>query len=170
MMQMLHAGGMPVFRETDSWSYETELITKLPDDSAWLQECYGKAVKLLDPHRWTPPQGLPYRIIWMTRIWQEQAKSQVKFLKALGKPISKKDVPYFRKMIKQDTGTCLLLLKQYHCPFLRVQFESLLKHPTLIAEKVSAFCGGLDVGKMVSCVKKRSVRCLPGMMEMEERP
>jgi len=166
MMQMLHAGGLPVFRDTDSWSYETERITRLPDDSAWLQECHGKAVKLLDPHRWTPLPGLPYRFVWMHRDAKQQAKSQVKFLKTLGKRVSNKDIPFFRKQIQRDTATCLRLLKSYHCPLLRVRFESTLKHPLLIAEKVSRFCGGLDVEKMTACVKKRPVRCLSGMMEL----
>jgi hypothetical protein len=168
MMQMLHAGGLPVFRDTDSWSYETEFITRLPDDSAWLHDCHGKVVKLLDPHRWTLPPGLPYLFIWMSRNSKQQAKSQVKFLKTLGQSVSSKDVPYFRKMIRQDTKTCLNLLKIYHCPILRVQFESVLRHPTLIAEKVSAFCGGLNVKKMASCVNNRPVRCLRGMMELKQ--
>ena len=185
-MQMLHAGGLPVIRDTDSWSYETDLVTRLPADSAWLADCRGKAVKLLDPHRWTPPPGLPYRFIWMQRNPKEQAKSQVKFLKRLQQEqqhnihypaiwpsqymrlVTSRDVPNFRKQIQFDMRRCVSILESYRRPWLRVRFESVLKHPTLVADNVSRFCGGLDVEAMVTCVRKRPVHCVPGMLEYEQ--
>src|SRR5262245_14505758 len=85
VMQMLKAGGFPLFYdEGREAAYETTLIFKLPGDCAWLLRCQGRAVKLLDPHVYTPPRELSYDVIWLERDPVEQARSQVKLLNALG--------------------------------------------------------------------------------------
>lgn len=166
MMQMLHMGGLPIYAE-NTWAYETPLNTRLPEESAWLQDCRGKAVKIIDPHRFTPPKGLPCRFIWMTRNIREQAKSQVKFLRTLGHEIPKCEIKTLIRYIDRDMTICVQLLKTYQRPLLHVRFESLIKHPMLTAKRVSVFCDGLNVEAMARCVKKRSPKALPYMAELQ---
>src|SRR5690606_26619418 len=65
-------------------SYEDDRATEIPLSPDFMALCRGKAVKVLDPHRHTPPSGFRYRVIWMRRNLREQARSLVKFLRLVG--------------------------------------------------------------------------------------
>lgn len=163
MMAMLRAGGMPLYYDHEG-SWETEKIMLLPHTHAWLAECDGKAVKMLDPHHATPPKDLAYRFIWMDRNDVEQAKSTVKFMRAMGVPIDRRGAPRIAESIRHDRHTCLHVLRE-RGPMARVQFERLLRDPRREAERISAFCGGLDVDAMCSVVIDRPPTCLPYLLE-----
>jgi hypothetical protein len=172
MMQMLHAGGLPVFTDpgTAGYSYETEAITGLPEQSGFLDECRGKAVKLLDPLKWRPPRGHSYRFIWMDRDPRQAARSQAKFLRLLaGLPSSPRDIRTIRRSLEKERPLTLALLRSYpSSELLVVRFEDILKGPVDQAVRVSQFLGGgLHVGAMSGCVMSRDARCLRGLLEAE---
>jgi hypothetical protein len=176
MMQMLHAGGMPVFTDLEKAgnSYETEAVTGLPEEAGFLADCYGKAVKLLDPLRWRPPRGHPYRFIWMDRDFRQTARSQAKFLRLLaGLPSSPRDIKAIRRSLEKERPVTLSMLRDRTRNYARsdllvVRFEDVLKDPLGQAVRVSEFLGGgLHVGAMAECVVSRDARCLRGLLEAE---
>jgi hypothetical protein len=79
MMRMLYRGGLQVVAENKA-SFEHPDVMKLPADSSILEECEGKAVKILDPLVYRPPYGPHYRFILMTRDPKEMMRSHAKFL------------------------------------------------------------------------------------------
>ena len=93
MMQMLAAGGVPVFaddhRPADASNergyLEHELARRLAVDASWVPQARGKAVKLvalLVPHL---PRNQKYRVVMMHRPLDEIIASQKKMLDRLGK-------------------------------------------------------------------------------------
>lgn len=77
-MQLLYKGGYPCFGEYPAFEdYEIGQIN--------YTENIGKAIKLVDTQLQFPPTGA-YYVIVLHRDFKEQAKSTVKFLRALGMP------------------------------------------------------------------------------------
>jgi predicted AlkP superfamily phosphohydrolase/phosphomutase/tetratricopeptide (TPR) repeat protein len=88
VMQMLAAGGVPVLtddrREADEDNprgyVEYEPVKKLLNDSKWLAEARGKAVKIVAPLMSAIPRGVPARVIVCQRDLDEVLDSQEKML------------------------------------------------------------------------------------------
>ena len=167
VMKMLDVGGMGVFADNNQ-SYETHLTSYLPLNFAWLDKCENKAIKILDPHIFTPPRTYQYRFIWMRRNFREQAKSQLKFLKALMFPTQRADLSRFVKRLKHDTPKCLSILRQ-RGPVLVCCFEDVIKKPDVEANRISKFCGGLNVDAMITVPWTRQTECLPYLAELDEK-
>src|ERR671934_2987374 len=92
MMQMLHAGGMPLLideqrpPDTDNpngyWEYEP--VKRLQQDNSWMHKAEGKAVKVVSALlQYLPPQHI-YKIIFMQRPMQEVLASQAVMLERRG--------------------------------------------------------------------------------------
>ena len=131
MMGMLAAGGLGVAcdRECYGNSWETERMLGLPISTAWLDECRGRAVKILEPLQFTPPRiGYRYRFIWMTRDPHQQARSQVKMLRAADVRVVV-DLPRHRASLRQDEVRALELLRSYDGDLEVVAFEQVLGDP-----------------------------------------
>jgi hypothetical protein len=170
VMRMLHAGGLPVFCDPDMrLSCETQLTQGLPDDSAWIDRCEGKVFKLLEPLHTPPPPGRRYRFILMQRHPGEQAKSMIKFMRAIGFPAHKSHARELAQSLIRDYPTMYALLhKLSEGRLLQCAFEDVLLQPTVEAARISEFIGGLNVEAMVKQVVKRSPQCYPGMMELQQ--
>ena len=169
MMRMLHAGGVPVYCEPGNVgiSFETNQAVRLPAAHAWLNECEGKAVKILEPTTFRPPSGPTYRFILMQRDVWEQAKSQVKFLRVVGgiRAVRMEDVPRLARGLVQDYPKMLEFLQGLGL-VLPLRFEEVLAEPGLMARTVQAFLGRpLDTDKMAAQVFPRDPRCLKGLLE-----
>ena len=165
MMRMLYYGGKEVISDND-YSFESGFTNRLHDYNSWLAGCEGKAVKVLHPKIFYINPTLEYKIIWMWRDWKEQAKSQSKYRKALGKPVSKKDIALRRKLNKRWHRDAIYRMKeQDNIEFIKVRFESCLRNPEHTAKAVNRFVGGLDEGLMAKAVIKRSSRNFKGFME-----
>lgn len=87
VMQMLDAAGLPVVVGEGPPAYEDNMQLGLVRDSrahrtacTWLAGLGGKFVKLLDPQRMKLPHDVRYNVLWLDRDYQEQARSQAKFL------------------------------------------------------------------------------------------
>ncbi len=89
MMQMLHAGGLPVLtdgiREKDTNNpkgyYEYEKVKALQKDNSWLTEAEGKAIKIIAQLLKHLPPDFRYKIIFMQRDLDEVLASQRTMLK-----------------------------------------------------------------------------------------
>ena len=61
LMRMLDAGGMPVVADSRA-SFESELF-RVPKPTDW-QQYRGRAIKVLDPHRWCFPSAQDVRFLF----------------------------------------------------------------------------------------------------------
>lgn len=175
MMRMLHAGGIEPYCEPDKVgnSYETSRSIALPGRSDWLEECRGKAVKLLGPDRFTPPLSLACDVIWMDRDVREQARSQLKF-QAVNRPdadCSARNRRFRMSRLRRERKTCLRLFRRM--PRARVhltRFEDVITDPVAAAVPLVEFLGldrerGFTAARMAFQVRKREPDCLPYMAE-----
>jgi len=90
MMRMLEAGGMEIVmdgpdEDNPRGYYEFEQVKKIKEDSSWLEDCKGKAVKMVSMLLYHLPEKYHYKIIFMQRDMQEMLTSQALMLKRLGK-------------------------------------------------------------------------------------
>jgi hypothetical protein len=167
---MLHKGGMEVYAE-NFYSYETGEIFQLPSQTGWLDKAEGKAIKILEPLDFYPPKDRQYRFIVMRRDYKEQARSQVKLLKATtpGFAANRESVFSLADSLKRDMPKLIKMLESYpHSSVTVLAFENLIRFPHLQAERIARFCGGLDVQAMADQVLKRDVKCLPYFLEMSQ--
>ena len=166
VMQMLRAGGMRVTGKGPS--HEDQRSTALPENSAWLEECRGAAVKILDPHIFTPPPVHPYRFIVMTRDAVQQAESQMKFLRVFGENVTT-DRRTRRALSSQnarDVTRIKRIVSFYpNSKNIMLRFEDILRSPLDAAQTLSSFVGKLNADAAASAVISRDPRCFPGMME-----
>jgi hypothetical protein len=92
MMQMLRSGGMEVvtdeLRKADEDNpkgyFELEQVKKLKENHSWLNECSGKAVKIISMLLFDLPSTHHYKIIFMQREIEELLASQKLMLQRRG--------------------------------------------------------------------------------------
>ena len=92
MMKMLEAGGLPPLK--DDWRrpdddnpggyYEFERVKKIKDDTSWLDEANGKAVKMVSRLLVYLPQDRAYKVVFMRRKTGEMLRSQRAMLERSG--------------------------------------------------------------------------------------
>ncbi len=93
-MQMLAAGGFPVFSDdarppdpdNPRGYFECEFSKQLPRDASWLHRARGRAVKLISELVLTLPPVFPYRFLLVSRDWGEVVRSQDAVLMRRGTP------------------------------------------------------------------------------------
>jgi len=168
MMQMLEAGGMPLYTHTPVF-YESKRVLGLPEKSSFLEQAKGKALKILDPQIYQPSPKYAYRFIWMDRNIQQQVKSQRKFLIHR----LKRDVPYLKGWegsLSADRTYALSVLSSLG-PVLIVSFEALIGDPLRVAYDVGQYLLGIvdfDTHAASSVIRARESDCLQHMEEINE--
>ncbi len=162
MMQMLQAGGMEVFsdsqREADTSNplgyYEHEAVKRLARDKRWLSLATDKAVKIIAQLLKHLTPDYHYKVIFMERDLFEVVNSQQKMLGRQGK-IAADAMPYqmrnnFERVvqeIKDGLGT------QPHIEICFVEHREVINNPFAQAFRVNEFLGGqLSVEKMAQVV------------------
>lgn len=172
VMRMLHRGGVPVV--ADEWtSYEDQRANWLPQEHAWLAECVGKAVKILEPLKAQPPMSYAYDFVFMTRNPVEQAKSQLKFLRhGMGLHFVDTGPQAVRTMANgliRDTPLMLAMLNDYpQSRMLRLTFEHLIANPGTAAIELQAWLRvPFNAQRAVQCVVPRGPKCYPDFLENE---
>jgi len=166
VMQMLVAGGFPVYAdEGTAPAYETAHMLTLPRETAWLDACEGKAVKVLDPHVFHLPSGRRYRSVWLDRDPDAQAASMVKFQRTLfGQQFGREEQAAILAALVADRPEALGALMDVSERVLVLSFEELLATPAASAAALSDFCGGgLRLLPMGRAVRRRSSACAADM-------
>ena len=160
MMQMLHSGGVEVVTDhvrtadTDNprGYYEFERVKKIKQDTSWLPEARGKAVKMVSQLLYDLPTGEKYRIIFLERDLDEVLVSQEKMLERLGRTAAP------RAAMKQSFLVHLERLKEWlrrrpNVEVLRVGYHDLLERPAEEAKRLGEFLGGaVEVERMAGAV------------------
>ncbi len=149
MMQMLEAGGVEaltdLIRTPDEDNlkgyYEWERVKGLPEDSAWLKEAGGKAVKIISQLLVHLPATYAYRVIFMRRDLREILASQRQMLLRRGVAEAVDDdrmAGVFRKHIQEMEA---YLAGQTNVRTLYADYEDILKHPAAWSERIGDFLG-----------------------------
>lgn len=171
IMQMLDVGGISCFHDPGMGapSYETFLGAGLPRESAWLSDLGGRAVKLLNPHHFRPPQSLACKIVWLDRDYQEQAKSTAKFSEAvMGIRLNAGQVRQYAKSFAPDRAAAMKYFDRMPNAQVRIfKFEKLITDSEEQAERLAEFAGlpKNTAQAMAEVVIPRPPRCLDGLLE-----
>jgi len=148
MMQMLHAGGMPLLldalRPADDdnpngyWEYEP--VKRLQQDNTWMHKAEGKAVKVISALlQYLPPQHT-YKIIFMQRPMPEVLASQAVMLERRGEQGGKADAQTLGTLFAQHLDrTEHWLATQKHMTVLPVHYHETIANPAETAARVAHF-------------------------------
>ena len=162
MMQMLHAGGLPVLtdglRTADENNlrgyYEFEPVKRLRGDSAWLPKARGQAVKIIHLllRGLLLDGSLQYRIVFMRRPLDEVLSSQRAMLQRDGKAGA--DPALLKKAYENQLAQIDTWLAAQACiSVLPVDYHQVVQEPGSVAEALDAFLGpGQDTVAMVGAV------------------
>jgi predicted AlkP superfamily phosphohydrolase/phosphomutase/tetratricopeptide (TPR) repeat protein len=164
LMQMLAAGGLSVLtdglREADLDNprgyLEFEPVKNLLNDSKWLCEGRGKAVKIVAPLLAALPPGLACRVILSERDLEEVLDSQERMLLRRNQPLAA--TPERRRMLKEEYARTLarvkaMLARRPRTQLLVIEHNNAISDALVTAERVNQFLGGgLDVAKMVAAI------------------
>lgn len=162
MMRMLEAGGLlPVtdgLRAADEDNprgyYELERAKLIKHDRAWLEDCRGKAVKLITELLRDLPDDRPYKIVFMRRDLEEVLRSQKAMLARRGEPNSMDDGEMRRILMVHVADIEGFLRDRPRTEVLYVSYNRVLADPRGQAARLSAFLGGaLDVERLVAAVE-----------------
>ena len=159
MMQMLHAGGLPVLsdgeRKADTDNpkgyLEWERIKQLPKDPSLIAEAEGKVVKVISQLILSLPDGHQYRIVFMQRPLPEVLKSQDEMLRRRGNAdsitvTSAIDEAFQRHLIEVNRW----LSGKPDTQVSRVHYHRVLREPKIVSEELAAFLKApLDIDAMV---------------------
>lgn len=168
MMQMLEAGGMAVvtdnIRKPDEDNphgyYEFEKVKRIKEDVSWLEDCYGKAFKMVSGLLYHLPAGIKYKVIFLKREMEEVLASQTVMLERLGRngsDVSNEDMA--EKYSKHLRNMEIWLGKRGDIDVLYVKYNDVIAYPHEKAMVLNSYLGGfLNVEKMASVVKKSLYR------------
>lgn len=149
MMQMLAAGGLPVLSDdrrlpddnNPRGYFEYEKVASLREDSSWILDARGKAVKVvaqLLPHL---PRGA-YRVIFMDRNLDEVVQSQRRMLARNGRLGSRLTDDRLMEVFSKQLGLVAKLLSDSQLPVQCIDFLRCVDEPLTVANEVNLFLGG----------------------------
>jgi hypothetical protein len=168
MMQMLMAGGMGIvtdaIRKADEDNprgyLEWERVKKLKEDKSWLNECSGKAVKVISMLLFDLPSNHHYKIIFMQREIEEVLASQRIMLERGGETkdgISDEHMAEkFEKHLKQVADW---IAHQSNIVVLYVKYNEVIADPLHYSKVVNNFLGeDLNTRTMAEAIEKTLYR------------
>ncbi len=161
MMRMLEAGGIPPLtdglRAADADNprgyYELERVKKLPDDTSWMGEARGRAVKIISALLKYLPPGFEYRILFMNRRIDEVLASQRAMLERRGRPAEGDDERMRTLFERHLADVRARLAGRRDTCVLEVEYSATIADPSATSARVNAFLGGgLDEAAMAAAV------------------
>lgn len=162
MMQMLHAGGLPVLtdglRTADANNphgyFEYDPVKRLRSDNTWLHQARGHALKIIHLllRDLRLDGSLQYRIIFMQRPIDEVLASQRAMLQRGG--LAGADPQLLKKAFEGQLAQLdTWLAAQANLAVMRIEYHQVLRDPPAVAEALNAFLGlALDTAAMVRAV------------------
>ena len=159
---MLEAGGIELvvdyIRKADEDNpkgyYEFEKIKQLEKDSSWMENAYGKAVKVISMLLYQLPIDKNYKIIFMKRKMDEVLASQNKMLKSRGQPAdSVDDQVMTEKFNKHLRKIFNWLNKQKNIENIFISYNDVIANPMEQSKNINRFLGNmLKIEKMSNVV------------------
>lgn len=169
-MAMLEAGGIAPLtdhiREADDDNpkgyYEFERVKKIKEDTAWLPDAKGKAVKMISMLLVGLPKGYQYKVVFMRRRMQEILASQQKMMERRG--TVRNDGPNDDKMAENFErhlqATLTLMRSRSDVDMLEVDYNGLLEGNAekIVDQLVEFLDGTVDREKMLAVIDKQLYR------------
>jgi len=168
MMRMLEKGGLPVLidgirtadEDNPNGYYEFEAVKRTKEDSSWLDDAGGKAVKMVYRLLYDLPQGHHYKVVFMRRDSDEILASQRTMMErnsTTTNDISNDEMEaLFRRELQQFNEWAE---KQADLSILEVNYNQVLEEPRAQLENLNTFVGGfLDVSSMVEVIDEKLYR------------
>jgi tetratricopeptide (TPR) repeat protein len=164
VMQMLAAGGIPLLsdglREADEDNprgyFEFEPARKIFQDSAWLDDAKGKAVKIVAPLLAAVHPDIRCRVILIERDLDEILDSQAKMIDRRGEALA--DTFERRNLLKAEFARTVSWARQWlstrpETPYLILERAAVMADSTGEAARIAGFLGGdLAIGEMAAAV------------------
>ena len=167
MMSMLGAGGIETvtdgIRRPDENNpkgyYEFEKVKTIQEDISWLEDCYGKAVKMISEWLFYLPENREYKIIFMRRHMKEILASQRTMLSRLGRHGADKNDEEMTESFNKHIVRVDKWLKAKRYDVLHIDYRNAIMDPRKNAEDVNRFLNfRLDIAKMVHRVDSKLYR------------
>lgn len=168
MMAILEAGGVPVLtdgvRRADEDNprgyYEFERVKRLQDDTGWLPEARGRAVKMVSALLPDLPAEHSYRVVLMQRRMPEILASQRVMLERLGKPTDPAGDGHQAELFERHLASLRAwMAARPNFAVLAVDYNELLARPAEGIAMVDGFLGGgLDTAAMIAVVDRALYR------------
>ena len=162
MMKMLDEGGMEPLtdnvrtadKDNPKGYYEFERVKDLPEDTEWLENAEGKAVKVLAEQIKHLPDGYDYKVIFMERNLEEIIESQRKMLIRQGKDPDKVSREELRDMFTKYRSILKNEISSHpNMEVIYVSYNDIMSHPEVSVDSIIAFHNGeLDKEKMVNVI------------------
>jgi hypothetical protein len=167
VMQMLEAGGMPVFtdnkRKPDIDNplgyFEAEAVTNLANDSAWLELALGRAVKITSPLLPSLPASYDYKIIFVFRRLEEVLLSQREMLLHRNQPAPDDDARMAQIFSEHLESSFHWLEQQPNMELMVLPHRECICQPAQAASAIGQFLGNeLDIVRMAAVVRPELYR------------
>lgn len=167
LMQMLHAGGIPVLCDTlrapdvsnPRGYYELERVKRLhrEADKSWLADGEGKAIKVISFFLASLPDIYTYQVIFMQRSVREILASQNRMLDDLAQERGKANDDRLLESYEDHLFSVqTLLASRPWFATLHVNYRDVIAQPVKEAVRIARFLGrDLDTSRMASVVEAR---------------
>ncbi|MBC8185095.1 sulfotransferase domain-containing protein [candidate division KSB1 bacterium] len=162
MMKMFDAGEVEIvtdnIRKADEDNpkgyYEFEKVKKIKEDHSWLDDCEGKAVKMISALLLDLPGHKKYKIIFMRRNMAEILASQKQMLTRMGKEeVNQDDEDIATSYKKHLSKVFEWLEKQKNIDVLYMNYNEILKQAKENVVKLDTFLNvNLNTENMVKVV------------------
>jgi len=162
MMKMLERGGIPPLTDHEREAnidnpkgyYEFERVKKLPEDTGWLEQAKGKAVKVLAELIKHLPEGYEYKVVFMERHLEEIIESQKKMLLRKGEdPDDVSDEELYDMFIKYRAMLKEHIKEHPRMEAIYISYNDMIHEPEEHIRRLDLFLdGGLDTNEMVEVV------------------
>ena len=169
MMKMLEAGGIPPLQDNIRTAdednpkgyYEFERVKELPNDTAWMPEAVGKAVKIIALLLTKLPlKGYRYKVLFMRRDIEEIMKSQKQMLIRRGESTDKISDEEMITTYNRHLSEVLNFLEANSCfTVFFVNYNDLMRDPEDWVPRIAAFLGKeMDTAAMKAVVDPKLYR------------
>lgn len=167
MMQMLKAGGMELFTDSErvpdennpKGYYEAEIVKKLGKKNKWVRDCDGQVIKVVAPLVPSLPQGVDYKVIFMNRDMDEILNSQTSMLERLKKEGGDIENSTLAEIYENHIRAAIHLLKVHHQSILLANYREIVADPGATAEKICKYLGrNLNIEAMIAAVSPELYR------------
>lgn len=168
MMSMLAAGGLEIIEDgrrtpdedNPRGYFEDERVKLLArGDAQWLQDCLGKAIKIVSPLLQYLPPGLPCRVVFMERSLVQVLASQRNMLANSSPGSETNDARLAEAFERHLRDVRNQLHTRENTKVLPVNYTVTVEKPLKTAIRVNRFLGaGLAVRRMAEAVDPRLYR------------
>jgi len=162
MMQMIDKGGIPAMtdhvrtadEDNPKGYYEFEPVKKTKEDSTWVAEANGKAVKMTHLLLMDMPLDYTYRVVFMRRHLKEVVKSQNVMLERRGKDTDSIPRERLIDMFRVQIHKVLTYMQDRpdHFQYIEIDYNAIMKDPEPHIKQISAFLDGLNTDEMLAVV------------------